>query len=255
MYKEDLKRKFAEYIYSNYDMKDIGISRKYYHSLRVMDIANLLAVNEKFNENDIELSNIVGLLHDYGRFPQWKNYKTYNDLISIDHGDLAIKLLFENNEIERFNIKHEYYDEIYDAIKYHNKLDITDDLSKHNKLLCKLIRDADKLDILYLYGTDMTLFKEDDKNISVEVKKSFYKNKQIDKKIIKSKNDKILLDLALVFDLNFNYSYKYIKDNKLIENLFKRLNNEELFKEYFEYIYEYVDEKNQEKKLTYIRKD
>jgi len=243
MNKEELKKVFRDYVFNNYDMKDIGISRKYYHSLRVMDIAEEIAIKSDFRECDIELSIIIGLLHDYARFPQWKKYKTYSDIKSIDHGDLGVQLLFDNNEIEKFNIKREYYDEIYDAIKYHNKMDIIDNISVHNKLLCKLVRDADKLDILYLYGTDMSLFKQDDKNISNDIKERFYSKEQIDRKKVMSKNDNIVLDLGLVFDLNFDYSYKYISEHLLIEKLWNRIENKELFKEYFEYINKYINER------------
>jgi len=243
MNKEELKKVFRDYVFNNYDMKDIGISRKYYHSLRVMDIAEKIAIENNFSNSDIELSVIIGLFHDYARFPQWKKYKTYNDLRSIDHGDLGVKLLFDNNEIEKFNIKKEYYDEIYDAIKYHNKMDIIDDLSVHNNLLCKLIRDADKLDIFYLYGTDNTLFNEDNMSISEGIKNDFYNKKQIDRTLVNCKNDNIILDISMVFDLNFDYSYKYIRENKLIEKMWDKINNKEMFKEYFDYINKYIDER------------
>ena len=243
MNKEELKEKFKEYVFENFDMNENRISLKYYHSLRVMDIANNIAINENFNESDIELSNIVGLLHDYARFPQWKKYNTYSDINSIDHGDLGVELLFDNKKIESFNIKKEYYDEVYDAIKYHNKLVTKENISVHNKLLCKLIRDADKLDIFYLYGTDKTLFIQDDKEISEEIKKDFYQKKQIDRNLVKSKNDNIILNLGMIFDLNFDYSYKYIKENKLIDKLWERIVDKDKFKEYFEYVKKYVDER------------
>ena len=243
MNKEDLKRIFYDYVNDNFDIEDIGIKRNYYHSLRVMEISNLIALNENFNKKDIELANIIGLLHDYARFPQWQKYKTYNDLISVDHGDLAIKLLFENKDIEKFKINTEYYDEIYDSIKYHNKLNLSNELSIHNELLCKLLRDADKLDIFYLYGTDENLFKQDKNFISDKVKKAFYNNKMINKSDVQNLNDKIILDLGMVYDLNFKYSFKYLKENNLIDNMYKRINNKELFNEYFDYIKKYINER------------
>jgi len=243
MNKEELKKIFTDYVFKNYYMNDSRIALKYYHSIRVMDIAEELAIKNNFSLSDIELSTIIGLLHDYARFIQWEKYKTYSDIKSIDHGDLGVELLFDKNEIEKFNIKSEYYDEIYDAIKYHNKMDIIDNISVHNKLLCKLIRDADKIDIFYLYGTDMSLFKQDDKLISNDIKEEFYSKKQIDRKKIMSKNDNIILDLGMIFDLNFDYSYKYIRENNLIEKLWDRIDNKELFKEYFEYINKYIDER------------
>lgn len=240
--KENWIKTFTDYA-NMFDMKDVGINRKYYHSLRVMDIAELIAKNEKFIDKDIELALLIGLLHDYARFAQWEKYKTYSDKDSIDHGDLAVKLLFENKEIENYYQNEEYYDEIYDAIKYHNKISIKDNLSVHNNNLCKMIRDADKIDIFYLYGSDELLFKEDDKPINEKVKKDFYKEQQISYLDIISKNDKIILSLGLVFDINYKYSFEYIKENKLIEKMYERIKNKEMFKEYFDYILNYINER------------
>ena len=44
--KEKWIKKLTEYVYS-FEMNDIGISRKYHHSLRVMDIAELIEKKEK----------------------------------------------------------------------------------------------------------------------------------------------------------------------------------------------------------------
>ena len=233
---------FTNYV-NDFDMNDKDIIRKYCHSLRVMDIAEFIAKKEKFSEKDVKLSALIGLLHDYARFTQWKDYKTYNDKDSIDHGDLAVELLFKNNAIENFYNNKEDYDEIYDAIKYHNKISIKENLSIHNNELCKLIRDADKLDIFYLFITNKKLFEEDNAEIDNDIKEVFYMNKQIDFHNIKSKNDKIVLDFALVFDINFPSSFKYIKENKLIEKMYENLSNKERFKEYYEYIINYINER------------
>lgn len=53
-----------------------------------------LANDNNFTKSEIELSAIIGLLQDYGRFPQWRDYKTYSDINSVDHAELAIKKLY-----------------------------------------------------------------------------------------------------------------------------------------------------------------
>lgn len=240
--KEKWIQTFTEYV-NNFDMNEVAISRKYYHSLRVMDIALLIARNENFSEKDIELSILIGLLHDYARFPQWRDNLTYIDNDSYDHGDLAVELLFDKNEIENFYQEKKDYDEIYDAIKYHNKLSIKDNLSIHNNKLCKLVRDADKLDIFYILSSTKDWFKEDDKEINENIKRSFYKEEQASYVDVLSHNDKIVLDFALVFDINYKTSFKYIKENKLIEKMYENLENKELFKEYYDYVLNYVNER------------
>lgn len=245
---ELIKEKFDDYVKS-YDMDDHMIALKYYHSYRVMDLCAMIAKENNFDEDDMNIALLTGLLHDYARFEQWTKYKTYNDIKSIDHGDLAVLKLFDNNEIVEFCTQKEYYDEIYDAIKYHNKLYIPNDLSEHNLKMCQLVRDADKLDILYLYTIDKTLLLEDDKEISEEAKKLFFSNKPLNREVIKSLNDKILLSLAFIFDINYDYSFKYIKEHQLIEKIFNQIENKDRFKIYFDYIIKYI-----EKRVNNVRK-
>ena len=242
---EKIKKNFKIHA-EKYDMNDIAIIRKFYHSYRVMDFCMLLAKYNNFNDDDTNIAMLVGLLHDYSRFEQWTNYKTYSDIKSIDHGDLAVERLFKDREILNYCKNIEYYDEIYDAIKYHNKYSYPEYLSEHNKLLCKIIRDADKLDIFYLLGINKELMVEDDGIISNKVKEDFYNNKSISRLNCENKNDDILLSIAMIFDLNFNYSFKYIKDMKLIDKIYENIENKTIFEPYFNYINQYIEKRCQD---------
>lgn len=239
---EGLKETFKNYV-ETYDMNEVAIARKYYHSLRVMDFCKFIAEENNFSDKDMEISILVGLLHDYARFEQWTKYKTYSDLKSIDHGDLAVEKLFDNNEITDYCKNQEYYDEIYDAIKYHNKIDFSDDISVHNKLICKVIRDADKLDIFYLLGAEEDLMKQDGKNISDKIKEDFYNHKQVSRKDVKNECDNVILSLSMVYDLNFKCSFEYLKENNLIDKMFDNIEDKDKFKKYFEYIKNYIEER------------
>jgi len=240
---EELKEAFRKHA-QKYNMEETAINRKYYHSYRVMDFCMLLAKYNNFSNENTEIAMLVGLLHDYARFEQWTKYKTYSDLKSIDHGDLAVKRLFDDNEIVNYCTNQKYYDEIYDAIKYHNKYSYPDNLSEHNKLLCKVIRDADKLDIFYLLGINKDLIVEDDNLISDNVKEEFYNNKLLKHTDVKNKSDDVVLKLAMVFDLNFKYSYKYLKEYKLIDKIYENIENKNKFKPYFDYINKYIEERS-----------
>ncbi len=171
------------------------------------------------------------------------DYHTYNDLASIDHADMAVKLLFENGDIKKFWNKEEDYDEIYDAIKYHNKYDIPDNLSEHNKTLCKVIRDADKLDLFYLLSEGFIEEHEEAQLISDKVKSDFENKKSIKRIDAKNGNDLILLHLAFIFDLNYKYSFEYLHNRKLISRYFELIKNKELFKPYFDMAEKYIEER------------
>ena len=237
--KEDLKNKFTNYVKS-FDLSDENIERKYYHSLRVMDLAENIAISENLSENDIEISLVAGLLHDYARFTQWTIYHTYSDIKSIDHGDLGVEMLFNKNEILNIYTNVKNYDEIYDAIKYHNKHQVSEVLSAHNKEISYIVRDADKLDIFDLLVNGYLYLKECNNEISEEVKKVFYDNKSINYKIIKNDNDDIILKLAMLFDLKYKYAIKHVIENNTLEKMFLKIKDKQRFKEYFEYMYKHL---------------
>lgn len=236
-----LKEQFTKYVYT-YDILDEEIAKKYYHSLRVMDISRQIALDNKLSSIDIELASIIGLLHDYSRFEQWDKFHTYNDTLSIDHGDLAILRLFKEYEIKKYYSKEIYYDIIYDAIKYHNKYTYPKDLKKSNELHCKIIRDADKLDILQM-GISTASLKDEECSISQTVSKLFFENKPIDYHYTTNKNETIILYLAMIFDLNYTYSYRYLKEHQIIEKIYAPIKNKSKFKKYFDHINKYVDER------------
>ena len=223
--------------------EDENIKLKFQHSLRVKNICVELGKQLNFNNKDIKTIEVIWLLHDYGRFEQRNKFHTYSDSISIDHWDLAVKLLFDNNEISRYYQYEDDYNDIYIAIKYHNKLNIPNNLTKRQKILLEVIQDADKLDILYAVSIKKIGFPEE-WDVSPKVKESFDNKSLINKKDMISGIDYALLKLALIFDLNFNYSFKYLKDNKIIETIYNNLTDKNKFKYYFDVIYKIIDSKN-----------
>lgn len=235
---------FKKYV-EKFDRSDKDIDRKYYHSLRVKDLCQILAKHLNLDEDNRKIVEVIGLLHDYGRFMQWQKYHTYNDSLSIDHGDYAVEELFKKGQIKKFWPDIKDYDEIYDAIKYHNKLEIPSYLSDHNKLLCKIIRDADKLDILYLYVSKSLVIQEDGE-ISKNVKEAFDNERTVNKKDEKTAADHTIVVLALIYDMNFDYSFKHLKDYKIFDQIFENVKNKEKFRIYFDKVNEYIDKKVRE---------
>ena len=114
----------------------------------------------------------------------------------------------------------------------------------------KIIRDADKIDILYAASEelltpkalDLTKAKED---IRESIKQEFYKEKTIKTSSLmgkKTESEKVLSYLALVFDLNYKFSADYILEHKIIDNFYNNLKDKEKYKEYFEHINKYLKE-------------
>lgn len=235
----NIEEEFKKYV-SKFDLNDDSISRKYYHSLRVMNKARKIAESIELSEEYINIATVVGLLHDYGRFEQWKRYHTFADGKSIDHGDLGVEILFDEKEIEKYDIKKENYRIIYNAIKYHNKLEISEDLTKEEKIICKIIRDADKLDIYELLLDGKIVFIDDNNPINSEVEKQFFENSSINKKIVKNESNRILLRLAMMYDINFKWSIEYIKNNNIIDRMLEMIEDKKKYEKYFAYMKKYL---------------
>jgi len=231
---------------TQFDLKVPEINRKYKHSIRVMKISKKLAKKNHLSKEEIYLASMIGLLHDYGRFEQWHKYKTFRDLESIDHGDLGVELLFNDNHIKKFNVIEKDYDEIYDAIKYHNKLDYENNLSVHNKLHCKIIRDADKIDIFYQLAYGIIYVLEDNENVSNKIDKNFYQKTKLNRKDLENESDNVLLTLAMLYDLNYIESLEYINNKKYLWKWFNKINDKSKFYKYFEYMDKYINERIEE---------
>ena len=149
---EKAKQAFKEYV-KNYDQEDKQVKLKIEHIERVSQLARNMAEKLKLSEEDIALAELIGLLHDIGRFEQIRIYHTFIDKKSINHGELGAKVLFEEGLIRKF-IETDEFDEIIRlSIINHNRDDIEEDLTERQLLHAKLIRDADRTDIFYILIT------------------------------------------------------------------------------------------------------
>ena len=103
------------------------------------------------NEEDIHIASLAGLLHDIGRFNQIVRYHNYSDGDIFDHATEGVKILFDDGLINKFDFTDKEKEIIRFSILNHNKflMDecLDEDILKH----AKLIRDVDKLDIVYLF--------------------------------------------------------------------------------------------------------
>lgn len=249
------KKAFKEYI-KDYNPEDPKIKIKITHIERVAQIAKKLAENLKLSKEDIELAELIGLLHDIGRFEQIRVYNTFLDKESINHAEYGVKVLFEDGLIRKF-VEDDKYDEIIKiAILNHNKIKIDYGLSEHEMLHAKIIRDADKTDIYYVLtvGDKKELwYKEDlsDEKISDDVYEDFMRNRLISYDKVKTGLDLVAIDFSYLFDLYFSQSVKIIDENKYLEKFYNRFKfndkqTQERFDEMYNITKKYMEEKKDE---------
>lgn len=173
-----------------------------------------------FSEEEKNFVEIVAILHDLGRFYQYKNGEII-DNNEFDHGKYAVELLKTDS---RFNNPI-----ILFAIEEHNKIQINyenpyyKNLSEHDKkiadIIAKLIRDADKLDnIKFFVYHDTHKFRLNKIGaLSEEVKKQIIAKEQVDYAVIQNLADKVANGLSWINDIYFESTKKQIRDIKYIE--------------------------------------
>ena len=224
-----------------FDMNDRMIVYKYNHSYRVVHQAEEISRSIDLDNVERDLASLIALLHDIARFTQWEKHKSFKDKESFDHGEKGVEILFNEGEIKNYNCDKDDYEIIKKAISNHNKYSIEDGLNERELLHSKIVRDADKLDILYSFSTNRLLeIKNDDKNISDEVRKQFFEHKLIDNNYSKVANDWVVTIFSFVFDLHFDYSFNRVFEEKYIEKIYDGMKNKELFKPFYDETIKYL---------------
>lgn len=118
------------------------------HSARVAGNAALIAAGLGLDAGESALARAAGLLHDAGRFTQFKLHASFRDAGSLDHGlegrrviEAGAASLFPDDDVRA---------RLLCAVEYHNRKaeDIPPGLPAGHDSLLRLVRDADKIDIL-----------------------------------------------------------------------------------------------------------
>jgi len=160
MQKEDLdffKKWLLDYV-DQFSSSEVFIQEnvelKIKHTARVCENILLIAKAENMEEKGCRLAEAIALFHDLGRFEQFTKYRTFKDSESENHALLGVKIL-ENTGILSILSRKEK-DIILKAVEYHNRMEIPECTETTREFLfyLKLIRDADKLDILKLVSED-----------------------------------------------------------------------------------------------------
>lgn len=231
---------FEKYI-SEYNLDQGYMKLKHGHSMRVMNLMEKYAKLLGYSDEDIELAKLIGLLHDIGRFEQYKVFGCDVDHKTVDHADYSVVQLFDKDKIRLFTDREDWHDIVRFAIKNHNKREIPKCEDERVLKFSKLIRDMDKLDILYLMGKlGIDGCKDLEDIISEEVKEYIKKHVTVDITKCKNKNDWTAVQFAFVFDVNNDVVLNEFKDN--LKHLYDRV-NKEVFKDIYEEIIRYIDER------------
>lgn len=228
-----------------------NITLKIDHTKRVVKEIENLGKNLKLSKEDLRLARLIAYFHDIGRFEQYKRYETYSDAKSENHAKLGIHIIQEHHILDSLSQRDQNI--IIKAISYHNRAALPEKESERVLFFSKLIRDADKIDI-YKVVTDYYAIKKHSINKTIELDlpdnsaiSSNVSNAILSGKIVKTSdlntlNDFKLLQMAWVFDLNFQHSYEVIAQRKYIEKIYASLPQTDLTKKIFQKVMEFLND-------------
>lgn len=240
MKKEDLdffRKWFFEYV-NQFTSPDSfiqeNIELKIEHTGRVCKNILLLAKSEKISEKECMLAEAIALFHDLGRFEQFMKYKTFRDSDSENHAVLSVKILNREKILSLLSAEEE--DLVLKAVEYHNRMEIPKNIEKQSKLYfySRLIRDADKIDILRLaskeYSEDgkclnpaLELYLPDTQGYSEPIVSEILNNRMAKISDMKNRNDVKLLRLSWIFDINFPATFSLLKEYGYLEKIMSSL--------------------------------
>ena len=198
------------------------------HSLRVQAHMLTLGRDIQLNTNQMFLAEVIGLFHDVGRFEQYVKYHTFKDHSSEDHAKLGLSVL-EREQIFSGRVSELEKEIILPSIRNHNQRVIDENVGGETLLFCKLIRDADKLDILdqvinfYENPWRTPYFAVErnhkDERYSPEIIQGILSGKQISYTTVKTPVDIKLIRLSWLLDLTFPTALEIAKRKQFLERL------------------------------------
>lgn len=213
------------------------------HTMRVVKDANKVCNKINVNDKFKELSVLSALFHDIARFPQSVTSNTFHDyecplFNGLSHAEYGYKMLYLDQKIKEYQIPKEYYYAIAYAVLHHQennssiiKFDNVNELNvnyltgkesvsdKEMVILAtisQLVRDVDKLDILYQHTTNEFPVIKPFIKIEINGKNldDICKRYDIDKKTVKEYNRLSSDDISKLDFLNIPTDY--INLNKII---------------------------------------
>jgi HD superfamily phosphohydrolase YqeK len=203
----------------NFDLKQL-------HTRNVCDAACLIARDG--SPRRLMLAEVAALCHDLGRFPQFREFRTFKDSESLNHAHLSAQILKQSDLLDF--LPGPERDSVLFAVRLHNVYEVPAGLAPETEDLLRVVRDADKLDIWRIFieyfnapegerASGAGLGFPDRDACSPEVLAAVGAGKMVQLSTLKSLNDFKLLQLSWVYDINFLSTLRLIREREVLERL------------------------------------
>jgi len=203
------------------------------------------------NRSDLANFKRGALLHDVGRFEQFKKYRTYKDSTSEDHSVIGLRIIRQERILEGLDAHERHW--IERAVDYHNKMALPAGLDEKTALFSKIIRDTDKLDIYYIAMENFRQYHEnpctfqleiefpDEPCCSSEILDAVEHGRLVDYRLLRTMNDVKLLELDWAYDIYFGATLRRIVELGYLKQIIAWLPDTKEVKRATQAVMRYVD--------------
>ena len=228
------ERRFRDYAetFRNADGSlDFPIRCKIEHTFDVCRTTEEICRRENRTEAETHIFLLCALFHDLSRFEQFRKFRTFRDAESFDHGDRSEELMLSGDFLK--DVPPDVKAAVACAVRLHNKPSIPPDTLPEYLPAVRMIRDADKLDILHLVYEFFTNPEKSDPTLRLElpvtqdcsepILRAVLDGKPVLYSDLRSINDFILALFSWASQLNYPGSAELALERKLYVNLYSLL--------------------------------
>jgi len=235
-----LKTWFAEYV-RGFDSDDPAVQRnmdlKAEHTRGVCEAIQEIGRSLELSEDDLCLAEASALLHDIGRFEQYRRYRTFADHRSVDHATLGVDVIQNNRVLEGLDPAAAHL--IVRAVACHNRAALPNGESERSLFFIRLLRDADKVDI-WRVVTDYYRNAENHRSRTIEldlpdrdsvsdpVTEALMNGRLVHMADLRTLQDFKLLQIGWIYDVNFRRTFEIVRERRYLEAIRGALPEESL---------------------------
>jgi len=228
---EQIKAWFADYVSGYLDLDPEGlihIRLKQEHTAKVVAVMEQLAEGEQLTSSEACLACAVALLHDVGRFPQYRRWRTFRDSESDNHARLGLEVIRQHRVLDHLIPGEQLL--IEEAVRFHNLLAVPTQFTSATDRYIRLIRDADKLDIWRVFedyfqqppaerASAVGLGLPDRPEVTQACLDTLLAGEVVRLDTAEVLNDFVLLQISWAYDLNVPTAFRLLQDRGYLPKL------------------------------------
>ncbi len=209
-----------------------NLELKRLHTFKVREAALTVAGAEGFSGEEKICASYAALAHDFGRFEQFRRYRTFYDRKSVNHAELGVTIMRRLGEPS--GLPAEFRETVYRIVLRHNQRRLEEVADPFERRISMLIRDADKIDILRVLSVEYRNCRDNRKAayelknepvISAGVRKYVESGSAVPYAELRTVPDFVVNVAGWINDLNFPTSRRLFREGAFLSDAREILGN------------------------------